>query len=95
MCLHSKEEIVIVRPTMQIAFKLGLIVSLLIWTSSCAVNPVTGRIRVAGSSDNLENLLRPYGVQNGRLAETAALNGRFLSDSIPSNTMLKVIERRR
>ncbi len=59
------------------------------------VKPDRIRIRVAGRSDKLENLLRSFGVQNGRLAEAAVLNGRFLSDSIPANMMLKVVERGR
>jgi predicted Zn-dependent protease len=59
------------------------------------VKPDRIRIRVAGTSDRLENLLRSFGVPDERLAELAVLNGKQLNELIPSNTMLKVIERGR
>ncbi|MFB3885639.1 MAG: M48 family metalloprotease [Thermodesulfobacteriota bacterium] len=59
------------------------------------VKPDRIRIRVAGTSDRLENILRSFGVPDERLAEVALLNGKHLNDSILSNTMLKVVERGR
>ncbi len=59
------------------------------------VKPDRIRIRVAGTSDRLENLLRSFGVPNEKLKEVALLNGKDLSESIPANTMLKVVERGR
>jgi predicted Zn-dependent protease len=59
------------------------------------VKPDRIRIRVAGTSDRLENLLRSFGVPNEKLKETALLNGKDLNESIPANTMLKVVERGR
>jgi predicted Zn-dependent protease len=59
------------------------------------VKPDRIRIRVAGNSDRLENTLRSFGVPDERLAEVALLNGKHLNESIPANTMLKVIERGR
>ncbi len=59
------------------------------------VKPDRIRIRVAGTSDRLENLLRSFGVPNEKLKEVALLNGKDLSESIPANTMLKVVEKGR
>ena len=59
------------------------------------VKPDRIRIRIAGTSDRLENLLRSFGVPNEKLKEVALLNGKDLSESIPANTMLKVVEKGR
>lgn len=59
------------------------------------VKPDRIRIRVAGTSDRLENLLRSFGVPNEKLKEVALLNGKDLNETIPANTMLKVVERGR
>ncbi len=59
------------------------------------VRPDRIRIRIAGTSDKLENLLRSFGVPNEKLKEAALLNGKDLNESIPANTMLKVVERGR
>ncbi len=59
------------------------------------VKPDRIRIRVAGSPDKLENLLRSFGVPNQKLKEVALLNGKDLNETIPANTMLKVVERGR
>jgi predicted Zn-dependent protease len=57
------------------------------------VKPDRIRIRVAGTSDRLENLLRSFSVPNEKLKEVALLNGKNLDEVIPANTMLKVVER--
>jgi len=59
------------------------------------VRPDRIRIRIAGTSDRLENLLRSFGVPNEKLKEMALLNGKDLNESIPASTMLKVVERGR
>ena len=59
------------------------------------VKPDRIRIRIVGTPDRLENLLRSFGVPNEKLKEMALLNGKDLNESIPANTMLKVVERGR
>jgi len=58
------------------------------------VRPDRIRIRIAGTTDRLENLLRSFGIPNEKVAEVAVLNGRDLKEFVPSNTLLKVVERR-
>jgi predicted Zn-dependent protease len=57
------------------------------------VKPDRIRIRTIKSSDTLENGLRSLGVQNEKLKEIALLNGGNLNQVIPSNTLLKVVEK--
>ncbi len=59
------------------------------------VKPDRIRIRLAGTPDRLENLLRSFGVPNEKLKEVALLNGKDLNETIPPNTLLKVVERGR
>ena len=56
------------------------------------VRPDRIRIRVAGTTDRLENLLRSFGIPNEKVTEVAVLNGKDLKELVPSNTMLKVVE---
>jgi predicted Zn-dependent protease len=58
------------------------------------VRPDRIRIHIAGTTDRLENLLRSFGVPNEKVAEVAVLNGKDLKELVPSNTLLKVIERK-
>jgi len=57
------------------------------------VKPDRIRIRTIKSSDTLENGLRSLGVPNEKLKEIALLNGGNLNQVIPSNTLLKVVEK--
>ena len=57
------------------------------------VKPDRIRIRSVRATDNLENVLRSFGVPNERLKETALLNGRNLNEAIPVNHLIKVVEK--
>ncbi len=57
------------------------------------VQPERVRIRVARSSGTLENALRSLNVPNEKLKEMALLNGGDLSQIIPANTLIKVVEK--
>jgi len=57
------------------------------------VKPDRTRIRTTRASDTLENVLRSFGVPNEKLKEMALLNGGDLNQVIPSNTLIKVIEK--
>jgi predicted Zn-dependent protease len=57
------------------------------------VKPDRIRIRTIKNSDTLENGLRSLGVPNEKLKEIALLNGGNLNQVIPSNTLLKVVEK--
>ncbi|MDI6755975.1 MAG: peptidase M48, partial [Thermodesulfobacteriota bacterium] len=59
------------------------------------VKPDRIRIRATRTSDRLENALRTLGVPNEKIKEIALLNGGDLSQVIPANTLLKVIEKGR
>jgi predicted Zn-dependent protease len=59
------------------------------------VKPDRIRIRTPKASDTLENILRSFGVQNEKLQEIALLNGRYLNQMIPANTLIKVVEKGR
>lgn len=49
------------------------------------------RIRATTRSATLQEALKTLGVQEERLDEIALLNGRPLTDTIPANTLLKVV----
>ena len=53
------------------------------------------RVRPTRTADTLENALRSLGTPNDQLKEVALLNGRQLSDRIPADTLLKVVEKGR
>ncbi len=55
------------------------------------VEPERVRIRTIGRSATLQKVLETLGVQEKRLEEMAQLNGRRLTDTIPANTLLKVV----
>jgi predicted Zn-dependent protease len=57
------------------------------------VKPDRIRIRSAKATDTLENILRSFGVPNEKLKEMALLNGKNLSEVIPVNTLIKVVEK--
>jgi predicted Zn-dependent protease len=57
------------------------------------VKPDRIRIRATRSSDTLENALQSLRVSNEKLKETALLNGRDLSQIIPGNALVKVVEK--
>jgi predicted Zn-dependent protease len=59
------------------------------------VKPDRIRIRPTHTSESLENTLRSFGVQNERMIEIALLNGRYLNQMIPTNTLIKVVEKGR
>jgi predicted Zn-dependent protease len=59
------------------------------------VKPDRIRIRTTRASDTLENTLRSFGVQNEKLQEIALLNGGYLNQMIPANTLIKVVEKGR
>jgi hypothetical protein len=59
------------------------------------VKPDRIRIRPTSTSESLENTLRSFGVQNERMMEIALLNGRYLNQVIPTNTLIKVVEKGR
>jgi predicted Zn-dependent protease len=58
------------------------------------VRPDRIRIQAAGTTDRLENLLRSFGIPKEKEAEVAVLNGKDLKELVPSNTLLKVVERK-
>jgi predicted Zn-dependent protease len=55
------------------------------------VKPDRIRIRPTSTSDTLENTLRSFGIQNEKMIEIALLNGRYLNQMIPANTLIKVV----
>jgi predicted Zn-dependent protease len=57
------------------------------------VKPDRIRIRAARGSGTLENALRSLNVPNEKLKEMALLNGGDLSQIIPANTLIKVVEK--
>jgi predicted Zn-dependent protease len=57
------------------------------------VKPDRIRIRTTRTSDTLENVLRSFGVPNEKLKGMVLLNGGDLNQVIPSNTLIKVIEK--
>jgi len=57
------------------------------------VRPDRIRIRATGTSDTLGNALRSLGVLDEKLKEIALLNGGNLDQTIPANTLLKVVEK--
>jgi len=57
------------------------------------VKPDRIRIRAARGSGTFENALRSLNVPNENLKEMALLNGRNLSQIIPANTLVKVVEK--
>lgn len=59
------------------------------------VQPDRIRLRTAQTTQTLEYHLRSFGVPDSKLQETALLNGKNLSDRIPAQTLLKVVERGR
>jgi len=59
------------------------------------VKPDRIRIHTIRRTDTLENALRSFGVPNGEMKEAALLNGKNLNDTIPANTLIKVVEKGR
>ena len=59
------------------------------------VKPDRLRIRTIQAADTLENSFRSFGVPNDQMAQLALLNGRQLSDRVPANTLIKVVEKNR
>jgi predicted Zn-dependent protease len=59
------------------------------------VKPDRIRIRATRTSDTIGNALRTFGVPDEKLKEMALLNGRDLNQMIPSNTLIKVVEKGR
>jgi predicted Zn-dependent protease len=57
------------------------------------VKPDRIRIRATRGSGTLENALRSLNVPNEKLKEMALLNGGDLSQIIPTNTLIKVVEK--
>ena len=57
------------------------------------VKPDRIRIHAARRSSTLEDVLRSYHVPNEKLKEMALLNGGDLSQIIPANTLIKVVEK--
>ena len=57
------------------------------------VRPDRIRIRATRTSDTLGNALRSLGVLDEKLKEIALLNGGNLDQTIPANTLLKVVEK--
>ena len=55
------------------------------------VQPDRVHVRPTKEADTLEAALRSLGVPNDQLEATALLNGRFLKDSIPADTLVKVV----
>jgi predicted Zn-dependent protease len=59
------------------------------------VQPDRIQIRSTNSDGTLENALRSFGVSDKELENMAVLNGKQLTDTIPSNTLLKVVKKGR
>lgn len=59
------------------------------------VKPDRIRIRSTRASDTAENTLRSFGVPNEKMKEIALLNGSYLNQVIPANTIIKVVEKGR
>ena len=57
------------------------------------VRPDRIRIRTVRDSDTMENALRSFGLQNEKLKEMALLNGATHNQIIPTNTLIKVVEK--
>jgi predicted Zn-dependent protease len=57
------------------------------------LKPERVRIRAARNSGTLESALRSLNVPYEKLKEMALLNGRDLSQIIPENTLIKVVEK--
>jgi len=57
------------------------------------VKPDRIRIRATRGPGTLENALRSLGIPNEKLKEVALLNGGNLSQIIPANTLIKVVEK--
>lgn len=59
------------------------------------VKPDRIRVHIARISDTIGNTLRSFGVPEEKLKEMALLNGREVSEVIPANTLIKVVEKGR
>ncbi|MBW2317188.1 MAG: M48 family metalloprotease [Deltaproteobacteria bacterium] len=57
------------------------------------VKPDRIRIFLTATSTTLEGVLKSQGVQGNKLKQMAILNGKHLYDTIPANTLLKVVEK--
>ena len=51
------------------------------------------RVRTTRDTDTMENALRSFGVQNEKLKEITLVNGAALSQIIPANTLIKLVEK--
>jgi len=59
------------------------------------VKPDRIRVYATRTTEALENSLRFYGAPSEKLKEMALLNGKFLNDVLPANTLIKVVEKGR
>ena len=59
------------------------------------VKPDRLRVRATRAAGTLKKALRSLGVADKKLEDMAVLNGKKLTDTIPANTLLKVVERER
>ncbi len=57
------------------------------------VKPDRIRIRSTGKPETVENTLRSFGVPNDQMKQLALLNGMTLADTLPANTLIKVVEK--
>lgn len=59
------------------------------------VRPDRLRVRATKTAGTLKAALRSLGIADRKLKEIAVLNGKKLTDTVPANTLLKVVERGR
>jgi predicted Zn-dependent protease len=59
------------------------------------VRPDRIRIQNARTSDTLENTLRSFGVPKEKMKEMVLLNGGVPGQTVPANSLIKVVEKGR
>ena len=57
------------------------------------VTPIRLNIKSVKSAGDLRTVLKGLGVPDNKLEETALRNGKYLTDQIPANTLLKILDR--
>ncbi|MEW6376104.1 MAG: M48 family metalloprotease [Thermodesulfobacteriota bacterium] len=57
------------------------------------VKPDRIRIHATRTTDTLENSLRSFSVPDDKLKEMALINGKYLNDVLPANTLLKIVKK--
>jgi hypothetical protein len=57
------------------------------------VRPDRLRVRATKTTGILKEALRSLGIPDGKLKEIAVLNGQKSTDTVPADTLLKVVER--